>query len=203
MPDVLHPRDLALARRACRGQAGAWDEIISLYGRRIYNLALHFCHDRMLAEDLTQDVFLRLHRALDRYRGDTPLAAWTLRLSRNLCIDHYRRTRRERQATFFSTAYLDLLSSDSDPRGDLRQRELRERIGVALRAMSEDLATAVFLRDLQELSYDEIAALLDLPLGTVKSRINRGRIELRRRLEDSGHAPASGRERRLGEVAAC
>ena len=90
--------DLLLARLAAGGRADAWEELLALYGERIYNLAFHFAGSAADAEDLTQEIFLRLYQNLRLYRGDVPLAAWALRLSRNLCIDHYRRTRRERRA---------------------------------------------------------------------------------------------------------
>src|SRR3954463_5424991 len=90
--------DLLLARRAAAGRVEAWEELLALYSERIYNLALHFAGAAEDAEDLTQEIFLRLYQNLRLYRGDVPLAAWALRLSRNLCIDHYRRARRERRA---------------------------------------------------------------------------------------------------------
>ncbi len=89
MGNVAHP-DLLLARRAARNDPRAWEEIVALLGSRIYNLALRFAGSPGEAEELTQDVFLRLYRSLGQYRGDVPLLAWSLRLSRNLCIDHWR-----------------------------------------------------------------------------------------------------------------
>ena len=89
--------DLILARRAAAGHADAWDELVELYGDRLYNLALHFAGNREEAEDLTQEIFLRLYTNLRQYRGDCPLVSWALRLSRNLCIDHYRRNRHVRE----------------------------------------------------------------------------------------------------------
>ena len=91
-----------LARRAAAGHPEAWDELIELYGRRIYNVAYQFSASKEEAEDLTQEIFLKLYQSLSRYRGDVPLVAWALRLSRNLCIDLYRKTRREKKSTFVS-----------------------------------------------------------------------------------------------------
>ena len=107
--------DLELARQATAGKSAAWDAIIELYGGKIFNVALHFSSGWEQAEDLTQDIFLRLFRNLDKYRGDVPLVAWTLRLSRNLCIDHYRRTRRERETVFLSESALALAPSGAVP----------------------------------------------------------------------------------------
>ena len=92
--------DRMLARRAAAGQPEAWDELIELYGRRIFNVAYQFSSSREEADDLTQEIFLKLYQNLERYRGDVPLVAWALRLSRNLCIDLYRKTRREKSSTF-------------------------------------------------------------------------------------------------------
>ena len=98
----LPGHDLRLARRAVAGEPAAWREIVDGFGPRIHALAFHFCRDAERAQDLTQEVFLRLFQNLGSYRGDVPLLAWTLRLSRNLCIDDYRRRRRERTFRFLS-----------------------------------------------------------------------------------------------------
>ncbi len=197
--------DLDLARRAVAGKSAAWDAIIELYGGKIFNLALHFSSGREQAEDLTQDIFLRLFRNLAKYRGDVPLIAWTLRLSRNLCIDHYRRTRRERETVFLSESALELAPSGADPQLDAQRRELLSQVQATLPEMREELAIVVALRDLQGLSYLEISALLDLRVGTLKSRLNRGRQELidrlRKRHRSAGRR-ASTSERNL-RVAAC
>jgi RNA polymerase sigma-70 factor (ECF subfamily) len=174
--------DLFLARRAAAGQDDAWIELIARYGRRIFNLALQFAGDMQEAEDLTQEVFLRLHQNLHLYRGEVPLIGWTLRLSRNLCIDHYRRTLRERRSTVVAEEVLKTLPSSDDPQRDAQRSEQVHLVYTALGEMSEELATVVVLRDFQSWSYDELASFLELPLGTVKSRLNRGRQELARRV---------------------
>jgi RNA polymerase sigma-70 factor (ECF subfamily) len=174
--------DLLLARRAAAGQGAAWDEIVEAYGGRLYNLALQFAGSREEAEDLTQEIFLRLYQNLRRYRGEAPLVAWALRLSRNLCIDHYRRTRRERQAPVASEEVLLQMPAADDPRADLERRRELEAVTSALAGMSEELAEVVVLRDLQGFSLEETAVALDLPLGTVKSRLHRARLELAERV---------------------
>ncbi len=197
--------DLELAREAAAGKSAAWDEIVELYGRKIFNVALHFSSRQEQAEDLTQDIFLRLFRNLHKYRGDVPLVAWTLRLSRNLCIDHYRRTRRERETVFLSEAALELATSGADPQLDAQRRELLTQVHAALREMREELAIVVSLRDLQGLTYLEISSLLDLRVGTLKSRLNRGRRELieRIRKRHGSIASAIATSERSLRVAAC
>ena len=174
--------DLLLARLAARGRADAWDELLALYGERVYNLALHFAGSAVDAEDLTQEIFLRLYQNLRLYRGDVPLAAWALRLSRNLCIDNYRRTRRERRAVAVSEEVLANLPAGDDPQAAALKRQQLRTVYRELEEMSEELAEVVLLRDLQGWSLEETATWLDVPVGTVKSRLHRGRLELAARV---------------------
>jgi len=181
MPTLFSARptpDLLLARRAAAGQAGAWDEILELYGERLYNLAFQFAGSRPEAEDLTQEIFLRLFQNLGRYRGEAPLAAWALRLSRNLCIDHYRRMREERRSVAVSEEILQQVAAGDDPQAEAQRRQEVAAVYQALEEMPESLAEVVLLRDLQGWSLEETAAALELPVGTVKSRLHRGRIEV-------------------------
>lgn len=175
--------DLFLARRAAAGHADAWDRILDRYARRIWAVALQFAADRSDAEDLCQEIFLRLYQNLHRYRGEVPFAGWALRVSRNLCIDHYRRRRRLGPAVPLSDALLEELPDGGDLQRRTERREELLLVVRALRDMPEDLAVALVLRDLQGWAYEEVATFLELPLGTVKSRIHRARLELGRRLE--------------------
>src|SRR5690242_613733 len=125
--------DLHLARRAAGGRADAWEELLARYGDRLYSLAFHFAGSAADAEDLTQEIFLRLYQNLRLYRGDVPLAAWALRLSRNLCIDHYRRSRRERRADFVSEELLDRLpAAGEDPQAEAQRRQQLRAVYRAL-----------------------------------------------------------------------
>ena len=170
--------DLLLARRAASGRPEAWEELLSLYGERIYNIAIHFAGGAEDAEDLTQEIFLRLYQNLRLYRGDVPLAAWALRLSRNLCIDHYRRTRRERRSDVLSEDVLERMPAGEDPQAEAQKRQQLRAVYSGLEEMTEELAEVVVLRDLQGWSLEETAAFQDVPVGTVKSRLHRARIEL-------------------------
>jgi RNA polymerase sigma-70 factor (ECF subfamily) len=141
------------------------------------------------AQDLTQEVFLRVFKSLKSYRaGEGSFTVWLSRLSRNLLIDHYRRTKVER-VTDSIEAQLPMLeerTSGSRTEGLLAGREASEVLQAALRKLSPDLREAVILRDLEEMEYKEIAQVLDVPEGTVKSRLNRGRAELGRILRKQG-----------------
>jgi RNA polymerase sigma-70 factor, ECF subfamily len=175
--------DLILARRAAAGHSDAWDELIERYGERLYNLALHFAGNREEAEDLTQEIFLRLYTNLRLYRGDCPLVSWALRLSRNLCIDHYRRNRQERRSLRVSEEILAHVPAGDDIHAEAQWREEIEAVHVALREMPEDMAEVVLLRDLQGWSLEEVSAFLDIPMGTVKSRLHRARLDVADRVQ--------------------
>lgn len=191
MPGSPSP-DLFLARRAVAGQSQAWEELVGRYGGRIYNIAFQFVGEVAEAEDLTQEVFLKLYNNLHLYRGDVPLVGWALRLSRNLCIDHYRRNRQARRCTFVSEEILNAMPAADDPLAVAQRREQVRLVYRSLEEMSEGLAVVILLRDLQGWSYEELAAFLELPLGTVKSRLSRGREELARRLSHIGRNPRPG-----------
>jgi RNA polymerase sigma-70 factor (ECF subfamily) len=171
-----------LVRRCRAGDGAAWEEIVSAYTRRIYNLAYRFTSRPDAAEDLTQEVFIRVYRSLEQYdskQGD--LQNWLMRLARNLIIDDYRRRQRAPQDTLaddLEDHTYHLRSSGNSVQKEMERRELGAQVQAAIDKLSADLRTCVILRDIEELSYQEIVDLLQIPEGTVKSRINRGRIEL-------------------------
>jgi RNA polymerase sigma-70 factor, ECF subfamily len=184
MDAPLTTPDLLLARRAAAGQPQAWDELIERHGERLFNLALQFSGSVEEAEDLTQEIFLRLYQSLRLYRGDCPLLGWALRLSRNLCIDHWRHVRRERLSTAVSDEVLLQIPAVDDPRARAQARQELRAVHEALADMPEELAEVVLLRDLQGWSVEETAAYLEVPPGTVKSRLHRARLELAEKVTD-------------------
>lgn len=171
-----------LVRRCRAGDGAAWEEIVQTYSRRVYNLAYRFTSRADTAEDLTQDVFVRVYRSLDQYnpkQGD--LQNWLMRLARNLIIDDYRKRQRAPQdeiADDLEDHKYHLRSAESSVQREMERRELGAQVQAGIDKLSPDLRTCVILRDIEELSYQEIVDLLKIPEGTVKSRINRGRIEL-------------------------
>lgn len=170
--------DLFLARRAAAGHDDAWDQVIDQHGRRLYNLAFQFTGSREEAEDLTQEIFMRLYQNLRSYRGEVPLIGWALRLSRNLCIDHYRKTRQQRKWFRVAAEVLDHLPSTLDVEADSQRQQRVDAVYAGLSEIQEEYAEAVLLCDLQGLSLEEASAYLDIPLGTLKSRLHRGRQRL-------------------------
>lgn len=171
-----------LVRRCRTGDGAAWEEIVSTFSRRIFNLAYRFTSSVEAAEDLTQEVFVRIYRTLDQYdarQGD--LANWLMRLARNLIIDDYRHRQRnpqDSQAEDVEVHAFHLKAVGGSMQKEIERRELCVQVQEAIDKLPTDLRTCVILRDIEELSYQEIVDVLKIPEGTVKSRINRGRIEL-------------------------
>lgn len=173
-----------LIARCLSGEQGAWEELVRTYTRRVYALCYRFTNRDSEAQDLTQEVFLRIFRTLGSFRsGEGSFTVWLTRLTRNLLVDHYRRTKQER-ATDALEDKLAILEENtaahSRTDGMLAGREAGELLQAALQKLSPELREAVILRDLQEMEYREIARVLSVPEGTVKSRLNRGRAELAR-----------------------
>ena len=200
----------SLIEQCLAGDQVAWDTIVKQNWRKVFNVAYKFVGKHEEAEDLTQDIFLKIFKALATFDRRANFQTWIVSISRNLCIDHYRSVRKERQtiAREVDTNDLQPASSDRTPYAAAEHQDLRETLRQALQVLPPTLRTAVVLRDLQELSYQEIADKLELPEGTVKSRINRGRLELARqikRMQDKQPvtrrrrgAPARPRGRRSG-----
>ena len=183
-----------LVRRCISGDAAAWEEIVQRYNRRIYNICYRFAGSADDAQDLTQEVFIKMYRTLNTYDvGRGAFMTWVTTITRNLLVDHFRKTKQERLTDSLDSADSDHedampLSEQIPDRGpspdsNIQSRETRETVHQALQKLSPELREAVILRDLQDMDYKEIAAVLRVPEGTVKSRINRGRGELARLLQ--------------------
>ena len=180
--------DSELVKGCLAGEHGAWESIVRQYNSRIYNLAYRFTGRFDEAEDLAQEIFLKVYRTLGTYRPESgSLLTWMVRVGRNHIIDHYRKFKTERSQTDSLEVEYDKAEENparfANPAEALEKRELSERVHRTLLRLSEDLREAVILRDLEEFTYEEIAIMLNVPVGTVKSRINRGRAELARLLK--------------------
>ena len=173
-----------LIERCLTGDQVAWEGIVRQHWRKVFNVAYKFVGKHDEAEDLTQDIFLKIFKALKTFDRRANFQTWIISISRNLCIDHYRSVRKERQTIARDVDSNDLqpATTERGPYAQAEHQDLRAQLRQALETLPVTLRTAVVLRDLQELSYQEIADRLGLPEGTVKSRINRGRIELAHQL---------------------
>jgi RNA polymerase sigma-70 factor (ECF subfamily) len=183
----------ALVRRCIAGDSAAWEEIVQLYHRRIYNICYRFTGRGEDADDLTQEVFIKIYKTLKTYdvkRG--ALSTWVTTMTRNLLVDHFRKSKQERitdsldastgQEENGPSLHERLADAGPGPQKGVEQAEKHKLIQGALQKLSPELREAVILRDLQDMDYREIAEILRVPEGTVKSRINRGRTELGRLL---------------------
>lgn len=190
-----------LVARAKKGEMQAFEEIVTAYERRVYLLAFRSCGNEQDARDVSQEVFLRVYRSIDGFRGESRLSTWIYRITMNICIDFARR-----QSTAPQTTALEgeeergIAFPDSNPAHQPEAMAdasvLREEIQVALEALSQEHRTIVLLRDVYGLRYDEIAEQLQITEGTVKSRLARARKNLREILLSRGNieAPSTSKQ---------
>jgi len=182
-----------VVRRCMDGDSGAWAEMVRAHHKRVYGLCFRFTGNAADAEDLTQDVFLKIYSNLssfDAMRGSLPV--WITTMTRNLLVDNFRRTKNQRATSSLDDGWdqteelrpVDrLMDGGISPHEAAAKKELANMVQGALAKVSVELREAVILRDLQDMDYKEIAIVLSIPEGTVKSRISRGRAELARLLE--------------------
>ena len=180
----LSDSDIDLLERCRRGDEAAWRDLVSRHTRKVFGLAYRFTGRADEAEDLTQEIFVKLYQSLDRYEGSAgSFPSWFMAVARNHAIDHYRRRREEHLRRVDAPALLDIAPAAED--GPLKTLEREERARLVhrgLRSLPLELREPLILFDLQGVPYEEVARTLGVPLGTVKSRINRGRLELAKRI---------------------
>ncbi len=183
-----------LVRRCVAGDAAAWEEIVRRFNRRIYNICYRFAGGADDAEDLTQEVFIKIYRTMASFDPErAAFNTWVTTVTRNLLVDHFRKTKNDRVTDSMDAPIRaeDEGRSLSDqieykgvsPDQQVERLQTKQMVHEALQKLSPELREAVILRDLQDMDYREIAAVLKVPEGTVKSRINRGRTELARLLQ--------------------
>ena len=178
------PSDAELIERCLQKDNSAWELVVARYKRKVFHIGYKFTGRHDDAEDLTQEIFLKVFRSLEKFNRDADFSTWLSSVARNFCIDHYRASKREKEVLVEDLVAFDLApaSTGSSPHRALEDRDRRSFLRRGLEALPDKLREAVVLRDLQGLSYQEMADRLGLPEGTVKSRINRGREELSRLL---------------------
>lgn len=181
---LLIESDDDLLHRCLGGDQTAWRDLVSRHTRRVFSLAYRFVGRVDEAEDLTQEIFVKVYQSLDRYRpAEGAFPTWLTTVARNHAIDHHRAGREERLRRAEAQDLLDgTASSQESPLKSLERAERAELVRRGIRSLPPELREALVLCDLEGLAYGEIAVALEIPLGTVKSRINRGRVELAKRL---------------------
>lgn len=158
--------------------------LVNAFAPRIFNLAYQFAGTREEAEDSTQEIFFKLYNTLSKYDASKNFSAWFLTLARNHLIDQYRKTKWERKTRDDFDEYTVQATLSDNPEAALMRQEARKLVWAGFNGLSPDIRMAVILRDIQGKKYEEIAEILELPLGTVKSRVNRGRLQLAKILKD-------------------
>ena len=186
MTDSREEKWIAAARE---GDQGAFEELVLLYEKRVLALTQRMCGNPEDAAEAAQEAFLAAWQGLKNFRGDSSFSTWLYRLSSNACVDLLRREGRRQAAVSLDgeDLNLDIPSPSPSPQEEAERRELREQIEAGLRALPPEYREVLVLREMQQLRYDEIAHVLELDVGTVKSRISRGRKRLRSFLLEQGN----------------
>ncbi|HEX8466000.1 MAG TPA: RNA polymerase sigma factor [Abditibacterium sp.] len=176
--------DALLLKRLRNGERGAFETLLDLYGPRVQKLARRYAHSAADAEDLTQEIFLDLFKSVATFRGEAQLSTWTYRVALNHCLRWRDKQTRENCRRDENSDEIELPSLDvsSDPQGRAAQRELRGEVHHALGDLSEMHREIIVLHELHGLSYAQCAAILEIPVGTVKSRLSNAFSQLRRAL---------------------
>jgi len=193
--------EMELVRAAAAGDQDAFARLVQQYENKVYRLALRLCGSEEDAADVAQESFLSAWRGLPNFRGEAGFATWLYRLTNNAAIDHLRKVKKQRGDVSLDDdeAGFDAPDSGPTPQQAAEGRELQQAVAAGLRQLSEDHRSVLVLREVQLLSYEEIARVLQLDLGTVKSRISRARNSLRKILTEngnlSGYLPSNPSER--------
>ena len=158
--------------------------LVDAYSKKVFNIAYQFAGSYEEAEDLTQDIFFKLYNSFEKYDFEKNFSAWLLTLARNYLIDQYRKTKWEKKTRDEFNEHLLSADDRSSPEESVLSQENKKAVWEGFNRLSSEIRLAVILRDIQGKKYEEIAEIMDLPLGTVKSRVNRGRLQLAKILRD-------------------
>ena len=185
--------DEILIKKFQEGDVGAYNQLVNRFKDRLLNFIYRFVNDLDLAEDLVQDTLLKLYTHKDSYQEIAKFSTWLYTIAANLARTELRKKKRRKTFSVTELSRDDrefiIASSDVDPSEDLSSQYFEKSVQRALAELPDDFKTIIILRDIQELSYDEISKIVDVPLGTVKSRINRGRVKLQQLLKKKGERP--------------
>ncbi len=165
-----------ILKRCKNGDQEAWKTMINSYSKSVYNIALNFFAERDIAQDVTQEIFIKIYHNLDKFREEKNFSSWIFTISRNYCIDYWRKNKKY----FVNTQELDekIGFSKPTPEENLITESEIEKLRKKISQLDPELRLILILRDIQDLSYQDIAEKFSIPEGTVKSRINRARVKL-------------------------
>ena len=180
--------DEDLIRKFQEGDESAYEEIVERYSRQLYSFIRGIIKDPMYADDLLQETFIRLYQNKNSYREIARFSTWIYTIAGNLAKTELRRQKIRRWFSLSGSGDddrpLELPTNEPDPLTDVERSDKMERIRTEIDNLPRVFREVIYLRDVQELSYEEIGTILGIPLGTVKSRVNRGRLRLQRHLKD-------------------
>ncbi|GBF33773.1 RNA polymerase sigma factor RpoE [Desulfocucumis palustris] len=186
MAKELRPDDV-LVQKSKNGDLDAFDELVKKYESKIYTVAYRFTSNHADANDLAQETFIRVYQSLGTFRGDSSFATWLYRIAANVCRDELRRQQRRKKVSLDEImshpgGNIYLADEASSPEESLERNELQRAVQKCLNTLSEEQRLILVMREIQGLSYEEIAASLDCSLGTVKSRLSRSRQALKQKV---------------------
>jgi RNA polymerase sigma-70 factor (ECF subfamily) len=173
-----------IIRECIKGNQRSWKMLIDTYSKKIFNLAYQFTGSYETSEDLTQEIFIKVYSSLHKYDCSRNFTSWITTLSRNFLIDHYRKTKFEKKKRTDFNEYLLDSEGKTDPEKNIIKKQDQKIVWKGISSLKADVRMAVILRDIQGKKYEDIAEIMSSPLGTVKSRVNRGRIQLAKILKE-------------------
>jgi len=188
--------DLALVERALDNDLAAFEQLVSRYQNKIMAYVARMLNDHEEAEDVTQEVFIKAYRSLDSFRGASSFSTWLYRIATNLCIDRARKRKRSPQQAYSLDEPFDkeedgggrdVPDVTNEPSLGVEREELRQQVRLTVAQMPEKLRSVLVMCDIQGMAYEQIAQVLDCPIGTVKSRLFHARADLARRLRPYMH----------------
>ena len=180
-PEERSPDERELLNSLQRGESEAFEALVLAYQHRIFSIALRMLGDRGEAEEVAQEVFLRVHRSIRDFRGEAKLSTWLYAITSRLCLNRLQSGGRKRRVG--EAALARVANGNPAPDATMEASEVQVALHRAIADLDDERRMIVVMRDLHGLSYEEIGAALDLPLGTVRSRLHRARMELKERLE--------------------
>lgn len=176
--DLESLKDMAEISALKNGDQEEWEMVINQYSKNIYNIALNFSKNSEEAADITQEIFIKVYQNINKYKTGHNFTAWLFRVAKNYCIDYWRKNKKYQHRLELDENFHG--SEQETPEDTSILKSEKKKLRELIQSLPADIRILIVMRDIQGISYDRIAGNLNLPLGTVKSRINRGRLKLAR-----------------------